>query len=159
MDLEQGRESENLEDRRRMGPKKLAIGGGIGAIILALIGAYLGVDPQKLNQLFNAGGAQPGAEQGPPSAEDERSRKFYSTVLAFTEDVWSEQFQKVGKTYTPPKMVLFTDQVDTGGCGPPRRRSGRSTARRTGPSTSTPPSSTSWTKGWAAPGRSFRKPT
>jgi predicted metalloprotease len=118
MDLEQGRESENLEDRRGMGPKKLAIGGGIGAIILALIGAYLGVDPQKLNQLLNPGGAQQqGAEQRAPTPEEERSRKFYSKVLAFTEDVWSEQFQKVGKTYTPPKMVLFTDQVDTGGCG------------------------------------------
>ena len=117
MDLEEGRESQNLEDRRRMGPRKLAIGGGIGSIILLLIATYLGVDPQRLNQLFNAGGAQQGVEQRPATAEEERSRKFYSTVLAFTEDVWSEQFQRVGKSYTPPKMVLFTDQVETGGCG------------------------------------------
>jgi predicted metalloprotease len=106
-----------------MGPKKLAIGGGIGGIILLLIGAYLGIDSQKLNQLFNAGGDQNGGEQRPPTAEEERSRKFYSNILAFTEDVWSEQFRnseqlrKAGKTYTPPKMVLFTDQVETGGCG------------------------------------------
>ena len=117
MDLEEGRESQNLEDRRRVGPRKLAIGGGIGSIILLLIATYLGVDPQRLNQLFNAGGAQQGVEQRPATAEEERSRKFYSTVLAFTEDVWSEQFQRVGKSYTPPKMVLFTDQVETGGCG------------------------------------------
>ena len=116
MDLEEGRESENLEDRRRMGPRKLAIGGGIGTIILLLIGAYLGVNPQKLNQLFNAGGNQKGVEQRLPTADEERSRKFYSTILAFTEDVWSEQFQKVGRSYTPPKMVLFTDEVETG-CG------------------------------------------
>ena len=117
MDLEEGRESENLEDRRSTGPRKLAIGGGIGTLLLLLIGAYLGVEPQKLNQLLNPGGAQQGGGQRPATAEEERSRKFYSTVLAFTEDVWSEQFQKVGKSYTPPKMVLFTDQVETGGCG------------------------------------------
>jgi predicted metalloprotease len=117
MDLEEGRESQNLEDRRRMGPRKLAIGGGIGTIILLLIAAYLGVDPQRLNQLFNAGGAQQEVEQGPATVEEERSRKFYSKILAFTEDVWSEQFRKIGKSYMPPKMVLFTAQVETGGCG------------------------------------------
>jgi predicted metalloprotease len=117
MDLEEGRESENLEDRRQQGPKKLAIGGGIGAILLLLVGAYFGVDTQQLNQLFNAGNDQQGAEQRPPTAEEQSSRKFYSTILAFTEDVWSEQFQKIGKNYTPPHMVLFTKQTETGGCG------------------------------------------
>ena len=47
MDWEQGRESENLEDRRGMSPKKLAVGGGIGALILMLIGdLLLGVTPK-----------------------------------------------------------------------------------------------------------------
>ena len=117
MDLEEGRESENLEDRRQQGPRRLAIGGGIGAVILLLIAGYFGIDPQQLNQLFNAGGDPQGGEQRAPTAGEARSRKFYSTILAFTEDVWSEQFQKIGKTYTPPKMVLFTNQVETGGCG------------------------------------------
>jgi predicted metalloprotease len=122
MDWEQGRESENLEDRRGMSPKKLAIGGGIGALIILLVGAYLGVDPQQLNDLFNPGqqGGQ-GADQGqvekrPPTREEERSRKFFATILAFTEEVWSEQFRKAGKRYTPPHMVLFSDRVETG-CG------------------------------------------
>ena len=84
---------------------------------LVLVAAYFGVDPQKLNQLFDAGGDQQGVDQPPPTAEEERSRKFCSTILAFTEDVWSEQFQRIGKSYTPPKMVLFTKQVETGGCG------------------------------------------
>jgi predicted metalloprotease len=117
MDLEEGRQSENLEDRRGMSTRKLAIGGGIGGIILLLIGAFLGVDPQKLNQLFNAGGNPNGGEQRPPTAEEEKSREFYSKILAFTEDVWTDQFEKNGKRYTPPKMVLFTAQVETGGCG------------------------------------------
>jgi hypothetical protein len=117
MDLEEGRESSNLEDRRGMGGRKLAIGGGIGAVIVALVGLFLGVNPQKLNQLLNPGGNQNSGEQRPLTEEELRSRKFYSTILAFTEDVWTEQFEKIGKDYQPPKMVLFTDEVETRGCG------------------------------------------
>ena len=113
MDWEKGRESENLEDRRRMSPKKLAVGGGIGALIIMLVGAYLGVDPQKLNQLVNQvqvagqGKDQGQVEQRPPTAEEERSRKFFATILAFTEEVWSEQFQKAGQRYAAPHMVFL----------------------------------------------------
>ena len=39
-----------------------------------------------------------------------------ATVLRYTEVVWSEQFQRAGERYEPPKMVLFSDQVETG-CG------------------------------------------
>ena len=73
-----------------------------------------------LNQLFNggqpAGQNQQQVEQRPPTKDELRSRKFYSTILAFTEEVWGEQFQKIGKRYVPPHMVLFTDRVETG-CG------------------------------------------
>ena len=119
MDLDQGQESENLEDRRGMGPRKLAVG-GIGALLLMLVGAYFGVDPELLKQLINpgqnGGGDQGQVERRPPTPEQERSRKFYATILGFTEVVWGEQFQKAGHRYVPPHMVLFTDQVETG-CG------------------------------------------
>jgi predicted metalloprotease len=113
-------QSENLEDRRRMGPKTIAIGGA-GALLLALVGYFLGIDPQKLNQLI--GNAQVGqgnqagqVEKRPPTPEEERTRAFMSTILKFTEVVWDEQFRKIGKSYHPPHMVLFSEQVDTG-CG------------------------------------------
>jgi predicted metalloprotease len=118
MDWEKGRESENLEDRRRLGAKTIAIGGA-GTLLLLLVGYLLGVDPQKLNQLFgNAGGGGGNGQvaQGPPTAEEERSRKFAATILGFTEEVWGEQFRRINKTYSPPHMVLFTAQVQTG-CG------------------------------------------
>ena len=111
MDLEEGRESSNLEDRRGLGGRKIAIGGGIGALILTLVGAFFGVNPQAFNQLFNGG------QYGSPTEEELRGRKFYSTILAFTEDVWSDEFKKIGKRYEPPKMVLFTEAVETHGCG------------------------------------------
>ncbi len=120
MDWDQGEESQNLEDRRRLGPATIAVGGA-GTLILLLIGYFLGVDPQKLNQLFGnpqagGGGGDAQVAKGPPSPEEERSRRFASKILRLTEVVWSEQFQKIGKEYTPPHMVLFTAQVETG-CG------------------------------------------
>jgi predicted metalloprotease len=119
MDWQQGEESQNLEDRRRMGPRTIAVG-GIGTLILLAVGYFLGVNPQVLNQLV--GNAQLGAggngqmADRPPTPDEELSRKFTSHILRFTEKVWSEQFQKAGKEYIPPHMVLFTDQIQTG-CG------------------------------------------
>jgi len=112
-------ESSNVEDRRGMGKKGLAIGGA-GALIVVVIAALLGIDPQKVNQLI--GGGQVGGQQGgqgeerPLTAEEQRSHKFAATILRFTEKVWDEQFRKIGKEYTKPHMVLFSEQVDTG-CG------------------------------------------
>ena len=34
-----------------------------------------------------------------------------------TEDVWNEQFAKMGRKYQEPTLVLFSDQVPTEGCG------------------------------------------
>jgi predicted metalloprotease len=113
-------ESENVEDRRGLGKKGLAIGGG-GALLVLLIGALLGVDPQKLNQLLGnrpgaGGGGNNQAEERPLTAEEQRTHKFAATILRFTEEVWDEQFQKAGEQYKPPHMVLFSDDVETG-CG------------------------------------------
>ena len=38
-------------------------------------------------------------------------------VLGETEDVWTDLFQDMGKTYRKPTLVLFNDQVSTEGCG------------------------------------------
>src|SRR5262245_2044495 len=111
-------ESSNLEDRRGLNKKGLAIGGG-GALLIVLIGAILGVDPQKLNQLIGNPANDPRGgqvEDRPLTAEEKRSRKFTATILRFTEEVWEEQFRKANQRYEPPHMVLFSAQVETG-CG------------------------------------------
>lgn len=117
-----GKQSENLEDRRRMSPRTVAIS-GFGMLILLVIGALMGVDPQRLQQLIgDAPGAAPGGGGGGPAvereltAEEVRSRDFIATILAYTEEVWGDQFRRAGKTYAPPKLVLFADAVQTG-CG------------------------------------------
>jgi predicted metalloprotease len=112
-------ESANLEDRRRLGPRGVVIG-GLGTVILLLIGYFMGVDPETLKQFVGnpqlGGGAAGQLDQGPETAEEVRSRKFAGTILRFTEEVWEEQFSRIGKRYEPPHMVLFTDQVQTA-CG------------------------------------------
>jgi predicted metalloprotease len=111
-----GEQSDNLEDRRRMGGRGMAIGGG-GLLLLVVLGLIAGVDPQQLNQLIGQaqGPGAPGEERELTPAE-EQQREFMATVLRFTEVVWTEQFQQAGERYEPPKMVLFSDQVETG-CG------------------------------------------
>src|SRR5262249_57022464 len=105
MDWEKGEESENVEDRRGMSGKKLAVGGGIGAVVILLIAAVLGVDPQKLNQFMDQapdGGKDGGnrqVEERPLTPEEKRYRKFAATILRFTEDVWDKQFTNAGKRY------------------------------------------------------------
>ena len=119
MKWEEGEESQNLEDRRRSGGGRAAIG-GVGVLVLLVAGYFLGVDPQKLNQLLSntqvntqAGG---GAATRPLSPEEERSRQFASKILRYTERVWQQKFQEASQTYEPPHMVLFADRVQTG-CG------------------------------------------
>src|SRR5262245_34845179 len=112
-------QSENLEDRRSIGPKGVAIG-GFGALILLVLGLVFGVDPQRLNQLIGQGqvGANPNApgQQRELTDEEKEERDFTATILRFTEVVWDEQFRRAGQTYVPPHMVLFTERVETG-CG------------------------------------------
>jgi predicted metalloprotease len=119
MKWEGERQSENVEDRRRMSPRGMAIGGG-GALIILIIGLLLGFDPNQIQQLLNnpQGPGAPGAVgvDEPETPEEVRSREFAATILAFTEDVWGEQFRNAGERYEPPKMVLFSRKVDTG-CG------------------------------------------
>src|SRR4051812_33867890 len=97
MQWEGRRESSNVEDRRTLTPGRMAAGGGIGVVLLALLVAYLGGDPRVLlNQLPEE--PPPGQQQRVDPAQDE-AKKFVSVVLADTEDVWNKQFREMGKTY------------------------------------------------------------
>ncbi len=114
MELGNSDERGSVEDRR--GSKApLAIGGGIGAIVLALVGAYFGVD---LNQFAGNGGGP--VTQGTGKADGYKD--FSEKILGRTDHVWNDQFEKNQYThhrgaYEPPKMVLFSESVDSAGCG------------------------------------------
>ncbi len=118
MKLDGRRESNYVEDRRRgMGTGRKA-GLGLGGVILAgLITWFLGGNPMDVLQ--QAGGELLSTQQTTayePTAEEDALAVFTKKVLAGTEDVWAAEFQKLGRTYTPPRLVLFSRCVQSG-CG------------------------------------------
>ena len=112
MDLKGRRISTNVDDRRG---KKAGFGLGIGgAIIVASIAIFMGKDPSSALQNINLGGDTETTYT--PTAEEEELATFAKQILAGTEDVWTAEFKKMGKEYIPPKLVLFTNSVQSG-CG------------------------------------------
>ena len=136
MKWEGQRESDNVEDRRDqddsggggggfgIGPRHI----GIGTIAIALIGSWIfGINPMTILGLISGGApvqhsvpyqpAQPG-QRAPVqhSPEEERKVAFVKTVLADTEDVWTQIFQSRGATYRDPHLVLFRNSTPTA-CG------------------------------------------
>ena len=117
------RQSSNVEDRR--GDASLGSGGlgaragglGIGTIaVLALVGWALGIDPSVL-----IGGAEmlsgdassyqtpsPAPHEGTTGAPADQMGQFVAAVLGDTEDRWQDVFQSGGRSYRPPKLVMFS---------------------------------------------------
>lgn len=121
MKLTGRRESTNVEDRRgRRASGGLLAGGGIGAIIIGVLFALLsGGDPTAALQqidLSQLGSPTQEVNAQEFTEEEQELAKFSKQVLASTEDVWTKIFEQMGKTYTPPKLVLFTGSVQSA-CG------------------------------------------
>jgi uncharacterized protein len=120
MRLDNEQESANVEDRRGMRmPGGRAGGIGIGTIILALAASYFfGIDPAAVIGVatqMQGGGQVQEVSAGRPPADDETAR-FVSKVLGSTERTWQEQFQRSGRQYQDPKLVLFSGATPTA-CG------------------------------------------
>ena len=115
------RQSGNVDDRRGMSKGKLAVGGGIAVTLIVLALQFFGGETGKqlapiVEQLGNGQGTQK-TEQRELTAQEKEMGNFMATVLADTEDVWTQIFSEnnLGQ-YQDPTMVLFTDAVSTG-CG------------------------------------------
>ncbi|MCL4675505.1 MAG: zinc metallopeptidase [Pararhodobacter sp.] len=118
------RTSRNIEDRRRGGTTR---GGGRGAgggrlglgatLVVLLIGAYFGVDVSQF--LGGAGGPPQTTTRGPASgsnAIDDDQEAFVATILAETEQVWSEIFAASGLRYDETVLVLYAGGTSSA-CG------------------------------------------
>ena len=114
------RESSNVEDRRGLSGGAKAGIGGIGAVIVAALFAWMsGGDPvsaglQAAQQQMSAQ-----TESVDPESFTEEEQQLATEckqILASTEDVWTRVFQEMGRTYEPPTLVLFTNQVNSA-CG------------------------------------------
>ena len=120
MRLDGRRESSNVEDRRGMSGGKVAGIGGIGAVIVAALFAWMsGGDPlsaglQAAQQQMQGQTETVGEENF--TEEEQALASDCKKILASTEDVWGQVFQEMGGTYTPPTLVLFSNQVQSA-CG------------------------------------------
>jgi predicted metalloprotease len=109
----EGRRSENVEDRRGVSGKGLAVG-GIGSVVILLVALLLGVDPRNFLGGGESSSPAPGTQATRPvNPEEEELKDFSSSVLASTEDIWAEIFRQRGQQYRPPKLVLFERQIQS----------------------------------------------
>jgi uncharacterized protein len=113
----ESRQSQNVEDRRGVSRGGMAIGGGLGGIVVLVIALLLGADPRQLLEQLPSEGQAPATQSSRPiNPEEEELRKFVGAVLGDTEDVWNDTFRQMGRQYSEPTLVLFTDQVQSA-CG------------------------------------------
>ncbi|MBQ9817101.1 MAG: neutral zinc metallopeptidase [Proteobacteria bacterium] len=126
------RESSNVQDRRGMTTSAKAAGGVGGLGLVAVVVYFLlsggNVSPSVVSQLTNNNtttqqttGTKSTTDpnyykNNADFANEEELFKFTSQVLASTEDTWTRIFQKEGKTYAAPKMVVFSERTNSG-CG------------------------------------------
>lgn len=122
MKWEGNRRSGNVEDRRgQRGGGGFGFGGrsiGIGTIVLAILGfVFFGVNPlTTIGVLSGAGGSPQVQQPAPAPPANDPQGAFVSTVLADTEDVWSQLFTQSGGRYQEPKLVLYRGVTPTA-CG------------------------------------------
>lgn len=119
------RQSSNIEDRRGLGGRGVALGGGsIGLVILSAV-IYLcsGGDPAQLLENLQTGSDPQTQQQQQPSASNstgqpaDQNRKFVGAIMGSTEDVWTQVLPQQAKIrYRTPKLVLYTDQTQSA-CG------------------------------------------
>ncbi len=109
------RRSTNVEDRRGFPVRGAGVVGG-GAILVALVAALLGAPPGLVRALL--GGSDDGTAtqtRAVDPADNERV-DFVRAILGSTEDVWGTVLPASGRAYVPPKLVLFSDSVESA-CG------------------------------------------
>lgn len=98
----------------------MALGGGLGSVVLLIILMLLGANPQ---QIIEQAGDRPAFQDNaappvsPESDKDADLKRFVSVVMKDTEDVWNKLFkEQLGARYQEPKLVLFTGAVRSA-CG------------------------------------------
>ncbi len=109
--------SANYQDRRgRISGRGLALGGGIGGIVIVLASLFFGADLTGLMRV--ADNVLPGSqtEQVDPSRvnENEEFKVFTLRVFNSCNDVWTDLFtSELQRSYVAPTLATFTDQVQS----------------------------------------------
>lgn len=112
-------DTSNYEDRRGMSTgRRVATGGGLGAIIVIALYLFTGQDFSSVVDTFSGGGNTTQSTQIDPTRanENEELKIFSLGVFNSTNDVWEEIFRQSGKQYRKPTFVTYTDYT-TSECG------------------------------------------
>lgn len=122
------RKSDNVEDRRGIsGGGKAVVGGGAIAIVFFLLKIFMPDSAPLIDniqqQVQQNQTSAPTGETVELTPEQKEMGDFASTIFAYTEDTWGQIFQENGMDYEQPKLVLFSDAVETA-CGSATSASG-----------------------------------
>jgi len=102
------KKSQNVERRHGgSGGKNVAMGGGLGALIMALIAIFVfKQDPTQA--LSNLGGGQTQQTAAKPQTERQKEiDEFVVRILGSTEEVWGKIFQQAGSRYRQPSLINY----------------------------------------------------
>lgn len=119
--------SSNVEDARG---RQVATGVGVGALLMRVVGQRFGikgililvalgfvvVQTGLVDMSFFTGGETVKQVDYQPGPEEQLQFDFVTVVLADTERVWNEEFQRIGRQYREPVLVVYRGAVPTG-CG------------------------------------------
>jgi predicted metalloprotease len=94
--------------------------GGVAGVIIAVVVTLLSggdlTDVARNLGMMDTSSIVSSDPNYTPTEHEQELATFASQVLAGTEDVWTAEFKKMGLTYEPPKLVMFTGSVQSG-CG------------------------------------------
>ena len=106
------------------------IGGGIGLVLLLVVVAIqmcgdgdggAGGAAFPIPDVFGSGAVPPSAENPDPlpPGEDPQKRfyEFSRSVFSDAQNTWDDAFTAAGKRYQDAQMVVYSQGVNTGGCG------------------------------------------
>ncbi|HPF13317.1 MAG: neutral zinc metallopeptidase [Planctomycetes bacterium] len=112
--------SDNVQDVRTGRGKQVAVGGGLLAVVVALIALLTGKDLTPLldvaNQVQGGSRAEHSGATTPDDPEQAALLAFSSVVLKDTEDIWHQVFAEGGQEYVEPAMKVFDGSIRTA-CG------------------------------------------
>lgn len=109
------RRSQNVEDRRRGGGRRIGKKTGIMGLIIAGIMAFVMGDPAVFFSALTNQSSQPTTQQT-PSRQEDQAAEFTRVMLASLEDTWGKVFRQAGFQFQQPNLVLYSGQVQSA-CG------------------------------------------
>jgi predicted metalloprotease len=113
--------------RGRRAAPTLAVGGGIGGLLILVLTLFLGgggggggtgIDIRDILNQFPTSGAAPEGQQGPPGAPDpdEELGKFVDFLSVDIQELWQRVFAEAGRQYQVTDIGRFSGSVQTA-CG------------------------------------------